>query len=43
MNKKDLEYFRKKLEKEKALLEEELKTVLHVLPESMVFKMEQPE
>lgn len=27
MNKKDLEYFRKKLEKEKTLLEEELKTV----------------
>ena len=27
MNKKDLEYFRKKLDKEKSLLEEELKTV----------------
>ena len=27
MNKKDLEYFKKKLEKEKTLLEEELKTV----------------
>ena len=27
MNKKDLDYFKKKLEKERALLEEELKTV----------------
>jgi DnaK suppressor protein len=33
MNKKDLEYFKKKLEKEKLLLEEELKTVGHKNPE----------
>lgn len=32
MNKKDLEYFKKKLEKEKALLEEELKTIGKVNP-----------
>ena len=32
MNKKDLEYFGKKLEKEKVLLEEELKTVGHKNP-----------
>ncbi len=34
MNKKDLEYFKKKLEKEKALLEEELKTVGRKSPQS---------
>jgi DnaK suppressor protein len=34
MNKKDLEYFGKKLEKEKALLEEELKTVGRVNPDN---------
>ena len=33
MNKKDLEYFEKKLEKEKRLLEEELKTVGRKNPE----------
>ena len=33
MNKSDLDYFKKKLEKEKALLEEELKTVGHRNPE----------
>ena len=32
MNKKDLEYFKKKLEKEKALLLEELKTIGKVNP-----------
>lgn len=32
MNTKDLEYFRRKLEKEKNLLEEELKTVGHKNP-----------
>lgn len=32
MNKKDLEYFKAKLEKEKTLLEEELKTVGRVNP-----------
>ncbi len=32
MNKKDLEYFRKKLEKERTLLEEELKTVARKSP-----------
>ncbi|MES2471016.1 MAG: TraR/DksA C4-type zinc finger protein [Patescibacteria group bacterium] len=32
MNKRDLEYFKKKLEKEKILLEEELKTIGRVNP-----------